>query len=479
MSRLRTDRLGLLRHSVGLIGAVLALILTGAARPAVGAPVALRPFHEPPWLLAPGRPVTLAYALLDRSVTGTVYVRNSLQRDFTRLPLAQGPYCPGDPVDAAAMRREKVCGTALVARVPGRFVAGSKLLYYAVLRDPASGRSTTVPAAGASAPQRVWVVRRMLDVPLGAHRFGHVRAPDAVVARAGRSDVAVLCCSDPPGGDGPSSFDVARDGSFWMLDRLDHRMLVWTRGRPARPVRSVRLPRNLSVTDFALGPDGSIYARADDTAELGSGPKSHLYALTPDGRIRWRAPTTAGIPTAPLQLGPDGRLYAAQACGGSCAPFGGGSAWTPLTTAAGHPLSLGERQRLAAPLQPLPGGLRLVTELSSSVAHFALVDPSDRIVRAWRVTSTTRLGPMGAAAALVGGDLVVPLDVSKGARSERLILRLGPTRGTMVRFALEARPVLGDVNPFASLRVGADGRLYELRTSRAGGASIAAYSLAR
>jgi hypothetical protein len=477
MSRLRTDRLRFLPPHCGLLVAVLTVLLAGAlSRPAAASSVPLRPFHEPPWLVAPGGPVTLAYALLDGSVTGTVYVRNSLQRSFTGLPLVQGPYCPGDPADAAAMRRDKVCGTALVAHVPRRLVSGSKLFYYAVLRDPATGRSATVPAAGASAPQRVWVVGRMLPVPLGVHRFGHLRAPSAIVARAGRKDVGILCCADPPGGDGPSSIDVARDGSVWMLDRVNHRLLVWRPGRPAHPARSVRLPRNLSVSDFALGPAGTVYLRADDTAQLGAGSKSHLYALTRAGRVRWRAATTAGIGAAPLQLGPDGRLYAAQACGGTCAPFGGSSSWTALTTPDGRPLSSAERRRFASPFQPLPGGLRLVSELSFSVARFALVDRSDRVVRAWRVTSSTRLGPLGAAAGLVGGDLVVPLEVSRGPRYERLVLRLGPAGATRAPFALKAHTIVGEMNPFAPLRIGG-GRLFELRTSPTYGARIAAYSL--
>jgi hypothetical protein len=108
--------------------------------------------------------------------------------------------------------------------------------------------------------------------------------------------------------------------------------------------------------------------------------------------------------------------------------------------------------------------------------RFALVDRSDRVVRAWRITSSTRLGPMRAAAALVGGDLVVPLEVSRGPLSERLILRLGATGATHAPFALESRTIVGDVNPFAPLRISGD-RLYELRTTRTGGASIAAYSL--
>ena len=461
-----------------LLLAGLATIAGAGTAPSTAAGlVKLSPYHEPPWLVQRGEPVTLAYALLDGSVKGTLYVRNSLQGSYTRLSLTRGAYCPGDPVDAAAMRRDKVCSDALVAHVPGKLAAGSKLFYYAVLRDPVSGRSATVPAGGAEKPQRVWIVDRFLAVSLGTHRFGHVRAPDAIVARAGPNDVGLMCCADPPGGDGPSSFDIAPDGSMWVLDRLNHRLLVWRAGHPAHPARSVTLPRNLNVSDFALGRNGTIFIRGGDTASLGKGNKDHLYAVTATGRLRWQAPTTAGIATAQLQLGPNGALYAVQACGLTCAPFGGHVLWTPLTTRTGRPLSLAERARGTSPFEPVPGGLRLVTELSFSVARFALINRADEIVRAWRVTSRTRLSGMLGAPTVVGGDPVLPLEVSAQQHWEKLIVRLGPTGGTRVRFALADRPVVGEVNLFSPLRISADGRLYELRTNLKTGASVARYSL--
>jgi hypothetical protein len=460
-----------------LVACVASMLAIGtAASPAAG-PVRLSPYHEPPWLIGRGRPVTLAYALLDSSVKGTLYVRSSAQRSFTRIALTRGPYCPGDPVDAAAMRRDKLCGDALVGRVPPRLTTGPRLLYYAVLHD-GSGRSVTVPAGGAAGPQRVWIVDRFQSVPLGTHRFGHLRAPDAIVARSGPKGVGVTCCADPPGGDGPSSFDVARDGSIWVLDRLNHRLLVWSPGRPARPARSVALPRNLDVTDFALGSDGTIYARAGDTADLGRGGKDHLYALTPTGRVRWKAPTTTGIAVAQLQIGPNGAVYAAQACGEKCAPFGGHVSWTPLTSSAGRPLTLAERSRRASPLEPMSGGLRLVSELSYSVARFALVNRADAVVRAWSVTSRTRLSRLSAAPALVGGELVLPLEVSAQQRYDQLIVRLG-AGGSHTSFALADRPLLGTVNLFAPLRIDSNGRLYQLRTSVETGATVARYSLGR
>jgi hypothetical protein len=447
-----------------------ALLLAAAA---AGGPPRLAPYHQPPWLITGRTAVSLAYALLPRGATGTVYVRTDRQSRFTPLALRPGPYCPGDPADAAAMRKDKVCGRALVARVASRFTTGSRLYYYAIIR--AGGQSVTVPSGGATRPQRVWVVRRFVDVRLGRHRFGQLRSPGAVVARATANRVGVTCCADPPGGDGPSSLDVAGDGSVWVLDRLNHRLLVWRRGVAGRPARTIRLPHNLSVSDFALGRDGRIYARAGDTADRSDGPKSHVYAFTATGRVRWRAPQPAGIPTAQLQIGADGRLYAALACGGNCAPFGGGDSWVPLTTAAGRPLSAADRARGATPFEPLHSGLRLVSEVSYTVARFALVDREGRVVHAWRVTSRTRLGAIRAAPALVGSTLVVPIDVSAGARWEQVILQLSERRGTS--FSLAARTVLGE-NLVAPLRISADGRLYQLRAGQRTGASVAAYLLA-
>jgi hypothetical protein len=316
-------------------------------------------------------------------------------------------------------------------------------------------------------------VHRFEDVRLGVHRFGGITAPDAVVARVGPKEVGLTCCADPPGGDGPSSLDVGRDGSTWVLDRLNHRLLVWNAGAPSAPARSVALPTQLAVSDFALGRDGTIYARAIDTSQLGRGDKNHLYALNSSGKVLWKAPATPGLAIAQLQLGPDGALYAAQGCGIGCAPFGGHVFWTPLTTPNGRPLSPAQRANRRSPFEPMPGGLWLVSEVSFSVARFALINRAGEIVRAWRVTSSTRLSGLAAAPVLVGGTPVIPFEVSNGRHWEKLVIRLGTNR----RVTLPDRPIVGEVNLFAPLRLTSDGRLYQLRTSLTAGLGVARYSV--
>jgi hypothetical protein len=63
---------------------------------------------------------------------------------------------------------------------------------------------------------------------------------------------------------------------------------------------------------------------------------------------------------------------------------------------------------------------------------------------------------------------------------ERVILRLSSKGATQRPFALDARAVFGDGDTYtAPLRVGPDGRLYQLRTDPKTGASVARYSLRR
>ena len=317
-----------------------------------------------------------------------------------------------------------------------------------------------------------------VSVALGTHRFGHLRAPDSIVAHADPSAVGFF---QPPEGQdgvafGPWSFDVARDGSIWLLDEVKHRLLSWRPGQPDRPTGSVGLPLDPleRVADFAVAPDGSIYATY--VPPPGPGPKTlRLAKLTPDGKVLWTAPTTVEIFNAQLRIGPDDALYV----------FGGHDGthdWTPLTTPAGRPLALADQRRGTSAQQPLPGGLRLAASSpSNSERRFILSDEGGRVMRGWRVTSKDDLGAATATPALVGGDPVVVVGISRETKTEFLyefeVLRLARTGGASVRFAIgNDRVVWGDT-PITGVRIGPDGQLYQLRTSRTSGVDIARYSL--
>jgi hypothetical protein len=322
---------------------------------------------------------------------------------------------------------------------------------------------------------------KWIPVPLGTHAFGHLRAADAVVVSAGPNQVGFKkrggdCgCTDGP--QGPMLFDFGQNGSIWVLDILNHRLLAWKSGRPAKPARTVALPK-LDIRDFAIGRGGTIYLYAVYAEPPAGDSGANLWALTPSGQVRWRVHAATG--TA-LRLGPEGALYSIGASKRHPA------AWTPLTTAAGRPLSLAAQRRGTKSFQPLAGGMHIiVSQIGVHEAHFALVDRSQKIVRAWRVRSKTplALAPRTLTPALVGGDLVVQVDVSRQLKGtflwEHVVMRLSPS-GTRDRFSLDAKAVWGDdgAEPITALRVGSNGRLYQLRTNPKTGLKVASYSLGR
>jgi len=319
---------------------------------------------------------------------------------------------------------------------------------------------------------------KWVPVQLGIHRFGQLEAPDAIVARAGPEAVAFAkpgeCgCGDTPG---PVSFDVARTGSIWVFDVLNNRLLVWQRGRPHAPTRSIPLPKKLDVRDFALGRNGTIYLYAVYKEPPARDSGDPLWALAPSGKVLWRAPAKLGDA---LRIGPNDRLFAIGAYKKDPA------SWTPLTTPSGAPLSLAKQRRLTTPFQPLAGGLHILSiQLSQHEIHFALVDHKGTVVRAWRITSRTQLelARYALTPAVLGGDLVVPVDVSRQTKHaflwEHIVLRLAAT-GSRSQLSLNARAVWGDGlgGNSTPLRVGPDGRLYQLRTNPKTGVSVARYSL--
>jgi hypothetical protein len=322
---------------------------------------------------------------------------------------------------------------------------------------------------------------RWLAVNLGVHSFGRLSAPDAVVARA-RADAVGFECGKPsaciaerPSGgcgcidvlpQGPTAFDVARDGSVWVLDGVEHRLLTWRR---RRTVRGVPLPSDVGDSDFVVGRDGTVYVFGGN---VHGKPYLAMYALTRAGHVRWKAATTVGSSQARLLLAWDGTVYAV---GPSATPT-----WTPLTTPAGRPLALAVQRRRSSHLQPLARDLRLLTtQVSPREVHFALIDGRGRVVRAWRVTSRTSLEVSRLVPTLVGGELAVGVGVYRGQQSETTILRLGSSGATRLRLELDARAVWDpeDATARSTVRIASDGRLYQLRTSPTTGVSVARYSL--
>ena len=437
-------------------------IAAGAILPAATPAATPLAAHRDAWvahLVAPGDRLEIGYTVETPGVaaTATLYMRTDGQRSFRALQMS-------------------VHGSSLRTVVPGSLIRGTELRYYAVIRDPQTGRSVQVPADGARSPDAAWVLEHPVVVRLGTHVFGQTRAPEAVVAHV---RPAAVGWGEPGNPSGPETFLVGPDRSIWLHDEVNHRLLVWRAGSPGAAARSVALPF-LNAEDVALGPANTLYF----DREIPSIRRFFLYRLSlATGKVLWKSELKTGEVggNTALRVGPDCALYALAADLG----------WVPVASPGGQPLSPAEQERRAG-YQPVSSGLRLVSDtyapfVGEGGSHpdprevrFALIDRAGRLVRAWRVVSRTAISRTGYyTAALVRGDPVVVLDATAGRdrdfKWEYEVLRLSRS-GAKAHFSLR-HAVFGD-NLFADLRVGPDGKLYQLGSSPTAGVTISRYALA-
>jgi hypothetical protein len=449
------------------------LIVSATAGATALAPQPLAAHQEPRGignLVVPGDAVHVVYTLDTKGVaapTGSLYVRTDTMSQFEQLTL-------------------KATRSQLQAGLPARLLQGHRLFYYAVIRDPKSGRSVTVPHGGAHAPTSAWILSSVRLVNLGVHRFGHDRSPDATVARVAATDVAWQSEGDPFG---PQTFLVDRDGTIYLDDGLNDRLLVFRKGAPDTVARTIPLPSGSADSDVALGPNGSIYVKGG----IGHGVdfRNVVYRVSATGTVLWRSLLPGDVrnsgsfligANSPLRTGPDGTLYCLVGMPGRP---GGQFGWMPVATPGGRPLTIAEQlRRTSWPGQPVARGLRLVTEVYSARANaaprearVALVDRAGRVVRAWRIVSRTDINFGYATPEVVNGDPIVALDVTAGMDAkfkwEYLVLRLGPN-GVRTQLSLR-RTVFGD-NILADVRIGPDGSVYQLGSSPASGVAISRYA---
>jgi hypothetical protein len=334
-------------------------------------------------------------------------------------------------------------------------------------------RPFVLPAFGSPDP---------LSVRLGNYRFGHLSKPEAIVARVGPKGVAF---ENPPEGaaNGPWSFDVGADGSIYLLDQFNYRVLVWDPARPDRVARMVSLSKDdvQIAADMAVGPDGTIY--------LSYIRESHpeglsVLALGPTGKMLWTTPLGNVTFNSVLRIGPDGRLY--------WAPGLGTDHFRPVTTSGGKPLSVAEQRARALALEPAPEGGTFEEDGvidpktdEPRETRFVYRDADGSVIGAWSITTDkpTGLGANAATPGQVDGDPVVTLYVwgksppDTAPPSEYVVLRLAPDGVTRTRLALDTDAFWGD-SPITGLRLGPDGAFYQLRSDIDTGVSIARYSLA-
>jgi hypothetical protein len=444
-----------------IAGAVLCFAL-----PALGASAPAKPLTVRGGLghlVSPGDRAIVRYSVNSgsKAVRGTLYIRNDLQKTFTRVPLRRA--------------------NNYTVRVPNRLIRGHRLVYHAVFRDPKSGRAITLTGSP------VWILRNAVAVRLGAHAFGQTQAPEAIVARAAPSEVSWDITEEFRLG--PQTFQVGADGSVWLEDSFADRLLAWSPGAPDHFARSVPVPYGAGISDIAFGPAGTVYV-TKVLKDPGRLVLDRLNAVT--GALVWEAPLAGvfqGGPSgdsypitgrgSPLRTGPDGTLFCLVFMGRPGDEWG----WMPVATPGGKPLLRAAQLRgIHWPFQPVAVGLRLLggeayTSRDDMAPHefrYALVDRRDRVVRSWRILSDTDMNLHLTVPDFAGGDPVVVLEFRTDTQWEYEALRLGP-HGAVAQLSLP-HAVWGD-NSLTDLRVGPDGKLYQLATSPTTGVTISRYSL--
>ena len=425
----------------GVIGGIALTSVSAASGPTPAAPE-IDAVHIPPVLTRAGEPVTLRYAIVCAprddgepcDGSGSLFVRAGQGGPFQQLTLRRGE-------DSSVGR--------YFADLP-RGIASSRagFSYYATLRDGASGAAITVPAGGGAAPQRSVPLRDAAEVALGAHAFGRDRAPDErVVAASWGSEVGEtgLVGSRELGFAGPSSFDVAADGSVAVLDQVNARVQHWSRVG----VKETNLEVSGGLADFALEPGGAM-----DVLEPPSrvSPAPILRSFRGDGTARW-AQRLSDRTWAKLAVGPAGPVVQQQPS----------EQWLPV---AEHGAALGRASQAGhgRPGQPFADGREVVVERIGS-AELRLAElVGNTVVRSWRITSATPLGEVQLAEPH-GNRLVVVVKTYTDDRSEYLVLVLDRS-GVVSSVAVESLE-WAESAPLARFRL-AGLSLYRLGSTRAG-----------
>src|SRR6266571_4432770 len=393
---------------VGVIGgiALTSISAAGWPKPAVSG---LDAVHVPPLLTRPGGPVTLRFAIVCAprddgepcDGSGSIYVRAGQSGPFRQLELSRGE-------DSSDGRYFVELPSELASARDG-------FSYYAVLRDRTSGATMTLPAGGEAAP-------RGSDV--------------GEVGLAGSREL---------GFGGPSSFDVASDGTVAVLDQVNTRIQRWSRAG----VKATSVDVSGGLADFALETD-----RTMDVLEPPNrtSPAPVLRSFRGDGTQRW-AQRLSDRTWAKLAAGPSGPVVQQQPS----------EQWLPVAehgAALSRPAQAGHG-RIG---RPFASGREVVVERVGTGELRLAELAGDVVVRSWRITSATPLGEVQLAEPY-GNHLVVVTKTYTDDQSEYVTLVLDRS-GVVSSFAVESLE-WAESAPLARFRLAGDS-LYRLGSTRAG-----------
>jgi hypothetical protein len=451
------------RHAAPLMGVVagcavaslLVAVVGGTAiaqRPEDEARAVFEANHLPALLRLPEERIHLSYdvhcareAVEDPEsgcdVAGTVYLRSGPRGAFRPLRLA--------PTSVDGIRR-------LTATVPTDVAGARGFEYYAEIQAAGNTDRIAVPAGGADAPHRSFLLASPIEVNLGGHVFGFVTPGSRIVSAPwGNGPASVGLESGrnlPPMG--ASTFDVSADGTVSLLDEAHRRVLRW-QSSSAGPTR-VPLSIDGRMADMSLDQDGSLYV-LESVAAPGHTPLVRHF--DPTGR-ELDAVETAERGASQIRIGPHGPVVLQHPS----------HQWMPVAD-RGAPVPPSDQRRSGRIGRPLRSGAEVVVLRREHEILAALVS-SRGVERSWRVASDTQLAEVQLAEP-IGRRFVVVVRLYTESASEFVVLVLD--RHGVVRTFSTPTDEWAEATPLGRFRI-AGNRLYRLG-SDAKGAFVTAYDV--
>ena len=337
-------------------------------------------------------------------IEGSVYARAGASGVFHAFPLHLD-------TAAAVNRYTATLSTDIATSATG-------FSYYAVIRDRHSGATVTLPAGGATAPQRSLRLTNPIGIDLGAHSFGQTQPASARVASAawgdGPNNVGI---EEGPQVDpiGAASFDVDTAGTVTVLDEAHKRLLRFASNTPSAPT-AISVGVRGTIADLAVRSDGGAYV-LESVADAGQTPQLKSFDGAGQLTRMWR---TAEPTASSLKLGPNGPQALEYPA----------SQWMPIATS-------GTATQLAGATagRTLGGGQQLIAQREGNEARVALVD-STGVVKSWRIRSSTPLAEIQLAE-LLGGRVVAVIRTYTDTEAAFVALVLGD-QGLERHFSVDA-----------------------------------------
>ena len=405
MGSLRTLVGGARRRAL-TVGAVIGVVAGAAAGAALLAPAQPPPqgprpevLHAAPAVVPSGSDVSLSATTTCRSP----HTDSCIVRSATAYVRAEG-----NDTWAAISGTPKQ--GAYRFSVPGTLVPEQGFSYWLEFRT-AAGTSVDYPPGGAAGAIRVITTAGLAARDLPPFSWDDVAVPDGEVARLrygdgpGRVGITGTAPDELP--QGPSSFDVASDGSIRVVDWVNHRILVLSRGGAVQ--RSIPAPDRRPM-DLSVASDGSL-----DLTTLGLGATA--YELGGDGRVIGRYPVAYGV-VARVAVAPDGPRVQA-----------GPGQWTAVRAAPGVPLSPERQAATQTGSVPLPdGSVGVAADLGNGSFAVAWTRPDgSRTGATVRLPKGVRVGTDYFVHPMPDGGAVIARGLWDDAHFVVAILRFDPT----------------------------------------------------